>query len=60
MVIRRVFKSGGSRCIAVPSVWASSLGYKIGAYVEIRLSKDRELVLRVIDESELKGVKVDW
>jgi antitoxin component of MazEF toxin-antitoxin module len=52
MWIRRLFKQGSSVCVVVPREVCIALGLAAGSYVELELTKARNVVLKEVKRGE--------
>jgi len=55
MWIRRLFRQGASVCVVLPKEVCLSLGLAAGSYVELELTKARNVLLK-----EVQGGKGIW
>lgn len=58
MQVRRVFKSGGSLCIAIPRVYLRAIGASLGDYLAISMADDVRLEIARVTVAE--GGRVEY
>lgn len=55
MLVRRVFKTGGSLCMVLPPQLAETLGVSLGDYVRLSVNKDHSLRVEAEEEARKEG-----
>lgn len=55
MLVRRVFKTGGSLCMVLPPQHAETLGVSLGDYVRLTVNKDGSLRVESEEKAREEG-----